>query len=111
MSRFPTDTRVLGCEKRGRAIDRRQLNGDPDAFRDLAGSNDARRSVDRPMFADEVSVELLQRLRDWTNGGFVLGSPKFERQMAALVGRWTWKGSPGRSPKETDVGVQTELAF
>lgn len=29
MSRFPTDTSVLGCEKKGRAIDRGQLNGDP----------------------------------------------------------------------------------
>lgn len=29
MSRFPTDTSVLGCEKKGRAIDRGQLNGAP----------------------------------------------------------------------------------
>ncbi len=29
MSHFPTDTSVHGCEIRGRAIDRGQLNGDP----------------------------------------------------------------------------------
>jgi hypothetical protein len=29
--RFPADTRVFGCEKKGRAIDRGQLNGDPAA--------------------------------------------------------------------------------
>ena len=63
------------------------------------------------MFEDELSAELLGRLREGTNGGFVLGSPKFERQIAAMVGRRTWKGSPGRPHKETDVGDQGELAL
>lgn len=61
------------------------------------------------MFQDGLSAELLERLRDCTNGGFVLGSPTFERQMAAMVGRRTSKGSPGRPRKETDVSRQGRL--
>jgi putative transposase len=80
-------------------------------YRDLASSDDARLAAYRRLFAGELSIELLQRLRDCTNGGFVVGRPQFERQIAAMVGRRTWKGSPGRPPKETDVGAQTELAF
>ena len=44
-------------------------------------------------------------------GGFVIGSPRFERQVAAMVGRRTWKGSPGRPRKETDVGEQGTLGL
>jgi hypothetical protein len=64
-----------------------------------------------PMHADELGSEVLERLRDCTNGGFVVGRPQFERPIAAMVGRRTWKGSLGRPPEETDVGTQTESAF
>jgi putative transposase len=80
-------------------------------YRDLAGAEEARRAAYRRLFEDELDAALLQRLRDCTNGGFVLGSPKFERQVAAMVGRRVWKGSPGRPRKETDAGEQGELAF
>jgi hypothetical protein len=71
------------------------------------------RGIDRAavFFEDELSAELLQRLRDCTNGGFVLGGPRFERQIAAMLGRRTWKGSPGRPRKETAAGEQAELAL
>jgi putative transposase len=46
----------------------------------------------RSLLNDDLGEELLQRLRDCTNAGFVLGSPKFERQIAAMLGRRTWKG-------------------
>ncbi|MEY6433587.1 transposase [Thioalkalicoccus limnaeus] len=80
-------------------------------YRDLGGSDEARLAVYRWLFTDELDIELLQRLRDGTNGGFVIGRPQFERQIAALVGRRTWKASPGRPPKETEVGAQSESAF
>ena len=80
-------------------------------YRNLAGSDDARLSAYRRLFEDVLSAELLQRLRDCTNGGFVLGSPKFERQIAAMVGRRAWKGSSGRPRKETDAPEQGKLAL
>jgi hypothetical protein len=49
--------------------------------------------------------------RACTNGGFVLGGPRFERQIAAMLGRRTWKESPGRPRKETAAGEQAELAL
>jgi putative transposase len=48
------------------------------------------------LFEGMLSAELLQRFRECTNGGFVLGSPKFEWQIAAMLGRRTWKGAQGR---------------
>lgn len=83
----------------------------PAWYRDLAGTHAARLAAYRRLFAGELSIESLQRLRDCTNDGVVVGRHQFERQIATMIGRRTWKGSPGRPPKETDVGAQTELAF
>jgi len=80
-------------------------------YRVLADTDEGRRLAYRRLFEDALSAELLGRLRDCTNGGFVLGSPKFERQVAAMVGRRTWKGSPGRPRKESDFGDQGQLAL
>ncbi|QQO54141.1 MAG: hypothetical protein N838_13110 [Thiohalocapsa sp. PB-PSB1] len=65
----------------------------------------------RRLFEDMLSAELLQRFRECTNGGFVLGSAKFERQIAAMLGRRTWKGAPERPLKEIDADEQGELAL
>ena len=51
-------------------------------YDELAGSAEARLGAYRRLFEDALSAELLQRLRDCTNGGFVLGSPRFVRQIA-----------------------------
>jgi putative transposase len=75
-------------------------------YRELAGSAEARLVAYRRLFEEEFSAELLGRLRDCTSGGFVLGSPKFERHIAAMVGRRAWKGLPGRPRKEIDAGEQ-----
>ncbi|MEY6433306.1 hypothetical protein ABC977_12925 [Thioalkalicoccus limnaeus] len=48
-------------------------------YRDLGGSDETRLATYRRLFADELDIELLQRLRDGTNGGFVIGRPPFER--------------------------------
>jgi hypothetical protein len=45
--------------------------------RELAGSAETRLAGYRRLFEDVLSAELLRRLRDCTNGGFVLSSPRF----------------------------------
>jgi putative transposase len=75
-------------------------------YGELAGSAEARFGAYRKLFEDALSAAFLQRLREGTNGGFVLGSHGFERQIAALVGQRTWKGSPGRPPKNEGDGEQ-----
>ena len=74
-------------------------------YRDLgggAGGDEARLAAYRGLFEDVLDDRLLQRLRECTNGGFVLGSPTFERQISGMLGRRTWKGSPGRPRKQED---------
>jgi putative transposase len=80
-------------------------------YQGLADSDQARFAAYRKLFEDMLSAELLHRFRECTNGGFVLGSPKFERQIAAMLGRRTWKGAPGRPLKEIDADAQGELAL
>jgi len=71
-------------------------------YHDMAASHEARLAAYRGLFEDVLDDRLLQRLRECTNGGFVLGSPTFERQIAGMLGRRTWKGSPGRPRKQED---------
>jgi len=80
-------------------------------YRALGGSDEARHAAYRSLFEDVLSADLLQRLRDCTNGGFVLGSTRFEQQIARMVGRRTWKGSPGRPRKQDEVTAQGQLAL
>ena len=78
-------------------------------YRELAGSDETRLAAYRRLVRGRAQCRIARRLRDCTNGGFVIGSPRFERQVADMVGRRTWKGSPGRPRKETDVGEQGTL--
>jgi putative transposase len=39
-------------------------------------------------------------IRAATNGGYVLGSERFQREIAAAIGRRTWRDLPGRPAKE-----------
>jgi hypothetical protein len=80
-------------------------------YRALGGSQEARLAAYRGLFEVVLDAELLRRLRACTNGGFVLGSPTFERQIAAMLGRRTWRGAPGRPRKDTEPGEQRELVL
>jgi len=50
------------------------------------------------------------RIRESVNGDFVLGNARFEREIAATLGRRTWRGSPGRPKKSAPYDRQVELA-
>ena len=69
-------------------------------YLDLADADEARRSRYCGFFADALSPDMLTALRDATNGGFVLGSQRFQKQIATMVGRRTWPGTSGRPRKE-----------
>ncbi|WP_216819300.1 hypothetical protein [Thiohalocapsa sp. ML1] len=68
----------------------------------------SRRAAYRSLFEDELSAEVLGRLRECTNGGFVLGSEKFERQIAAMLGRRTWKAENRDRPRFSKRKTGTE---
>lgn len=69
-----------------------------------------RQSAYRALFAEVLSGGLLTRIRECVNGGFVLGNARFEREVAAMLGRRTWKGSPGRPKKPAPDERQAQLA-
>lgn len=75
----------------------------------LAETEEARRSTYRDLFAERIPEDVLVALRDATNGGFVLGSPRFQRQIAAMVGRRTWPGTSGRPRKQPPDPKQLDL--
>jgi putative transposase len=56
-----------------------------DLYQALAPSDEERQAAYRRLFEIELDATLLARLRDCTNGGFVLGSTKFEQQIAAML--------------------------
>ncbi|WP_295544370.1 transposase [uncultured Thiohalocapsa sp.] len=78
-------------------------------YLDLGATAQARLAAYRELFTDQLSAELLDKLRSGTNGGFVVGSGHFERQIATMVGRRTWRGSPGRPRKAERDGEQGAL--
>jgi len=66
----------------------------------LAEGDEARRAHYQSLFAEEIPEAELSALRGATNGGFALGSDRFQLQIAAMVGRRTWPGKSGRPKKE-----------
>ena len=80
-------------------------------YYELADSDEQRQAAYRGLFADEFGEDLLQRIRATVNGGFVFGNARFERQIAALLGRRTWRGSPGRPRKGESDEKQLDLSI
>jgi putative transposase len=73
-------------------------------YRRLGRSADARREAYRELFhaaPDEVAVD---RIRQATNGGFVLGSARFAQEIARVLGRRVERGKPGRPARKKARG-------
>jgi putative transposase len=68
-----------------------------------------RREAYRELFRYELDLGLVDQIRTATNGGFVLGTERFQREIAAALGRRTWRGSPGRPLKSDVESRQQEL--
>lgn len=93
----------------GQAIDR--LLTPHAVFLDLGVSAERRHAVYRELFDEHLEPALVARIRESANGGFVLGSERFQREIAFMLGRRTWKGSPGRPVKQTVDDTQQQLAL
>jgi len=65
-------------------------------YHELAEPDEERRVAYQTLFQDTLSDDHLRRIRESVNGGFVLGNARFRRQIAAMLGRRTWRGLPGR---------------
>ena len=75
----------------------------------LAESDEGRHSAYRTLFADSLPETVLSAIRAATSGGFVLGTTRFERQIAVMAGRRTRRGESGRPGKQDTDTNQLEL--
>jgi putative transposase len=69
-------------------------------YLDLGADEGARRSAYRALHRDGLDETLVDEVRAATNGGFVLGNPRFAAAIAAALGRRVTRGKPGRPRKE-----------
>ena len=75
----------------------------------LATSDEKRLAAYRGLFTETLPDTLVKQIRETTNGGFVLGNDRFAQQIASMIGRRTWRGSPGRPTKESSTEKQLDL--
>ncbi len=68
-------------------------------YEELGNDATARQIAYKKLFCSELEYSLLNEIRQATNGGYVLGSDKFKREVALAIGRRTWRGIPGRPQK------------
>lgn len=59
-------------------------------------TNRSAKSVNRDLFRTELDPEVIQEIRDSTNGGYVLGDSRFQEQLQAMAGRRVVRGKAGR---------------
>ncbi|MDJ0806575.1 MAG: transposase [Gammaproteobacteria bacterium] len=73
----------------------------------LGRSIKKRQEAYRELFPYEIDPGLVEEIRSATNDGFVLGTERFQKEIAVMLDRCAWRGSPGRSVKaETDEDQQ-----
>ncbi|MDS4020176.1 MAG: transposase, partial [Candidatus Competibacter sp.] len=63
----------------------------------------------RELFRYQLDPGLVDQIRTATNGGYVLGTERFQKEIAAMLGRRTWRGRPGRPITSDDKVGQQEL--
>jgi len=71
----------------------------PDQYLRLGRSADARREAYRSLVREPLDEALVNEIRAATDGGFVLGTARFQDEIARRVGRRVARGKPGRPPK------------
>ena len=75
----------------------------------LGETDEARRAAYRNLFAETLAQDVLTEIRAATDGGFALGGERFQREIAGMLGRRTWRGRPGRPRAPEREAGQIEL--
>jgi putative transposase len=78
-------------------------------FRRLGKTASERQSAYRALVRAALDPEFIEALRSATNGGWALGSERFERGIAKALGRRATPLPPGRPPKRRDEKKQLNL--
>ena len=72
-------------------------------YQQLGADVGSRQEAYRELFRYQIDPGLVDQIRTAINGGYVLGSERFQQEVAAMVGRRTWRGSPDRPVKSVET--------
>lgn len=75
-------------------------------IRDLGRTPAERQAGYRELFRQHLAEGLVDEIRQVTHSGLVLGTPRFQQQVAELLGRRTVRGTPGRKPRRPPEDVE-----
>ena len=75
----------------------------------LARNGEARREAYRALFKAQLDPDVIERIRSATNGNVVLGSKRFEEQIAKMLKRRVTRGKAGR-PKRISEQTRQQMA-
>ncbi|WFM69817.1 transposase [Halomonas sp. CKK8] len=75
-------------------------------IRELGRSHTERQQGYRELFREHLAEGLVDEIRQVTHSGLVLGTPRFQQQVAELLGRRTVRSTPGRKPRPPPEDVE-----
>jgi putative transposase len=105
MVRHPRDYRWSSFHANGDG--RKDLIVTPhEEYLGLARTEQARREAYRALFKAQLDPEVIERIRSATNGNVVLGSKRFEEQIAKMLKRRVTRGKAGRPKRTSDQTTQ-----
>lgn len=76
-----------------------------ESYRRLGTDEQARHTAYRELFRYQLDSGLVDEIREATNGNYVLGSSRFQEQVARALGRRVVRGRSGRPKKEIDAAT------
>jgi putative transposase len=77
----------------------------------LGSSDEARREAYRQIFRGDLDPQVVQEIRDATNGNFALGGERFKRQVEMMLGRRVSRGQRGQPRKTEKPSKPTAVLF
>jgi putative transposase len=69
----------------------------------LSKDEKTRQAVYRELFRDQLDPEMIDEIRVATNSNYALGSPRFQAQVAVVLGRRVTPGESGRPWKRKQL--------
>ncbi len=74
-------------------------------YQSLATDEQGRQAAYRELFRHQLDPGLVDEIRKATNGNYVLGTSRFQDEVARMLGRRVVRGRPGRPPKQKGTNI------
>ncbi len=76
-----------------------------DCYRALGGDEEGRQAAYRELFRYQLDPGLVEKIREATNGNYVLGGSRFQDEVTRVLGRRVVRGRPGRPRKQINTAT------